>query len=145
MAKTNPNTDPYAPPPMHHDKSGAVVRVAILGGLLGAAALGYAWMAGQPQTASLVPEQAAQEQQMADAGYQVADPTLPEATSEALPPAPAPTAAPAPQRRSAPARRAPAPTPEPEAVAPPTAAPLPAAPTPLPPVDMPPPSGTIGG
>lgn len=144
MAKNNTNSDPYAAPPMHHDKSGAVVRVAILGGLLGAAALGYAWMAGQPQTASLVPEEAAQEQQMADAGYQVSDSAIPETASEALPPAPAPAATPAQQRRPAPAQRdpAPEPTPAPE-IAPPTSAPLPAAPTPLPPVDIPP-SGTVG-
>lgn len=146
MAKTNTNADPYAPPPMHHDKSGRFVRVAILGGLLGVVALGYTWMASQPQTASLVPEEVVQEQQMADAGYQVSDNTLPTGTAESLPPTPAPAATPAPQRRSAPVERAPAPeptpAPEPEAVAPPPAA-IPTAPTPIPPVDLPP-SGTVG-
>ena len=46
MAKTD-TTDPYAPPPMHHDRSGPVLRVALLAGLLGLAGLGYAWLAGQ--------------------------------------------------------------------------------------------------
>ncbi len=147
MAKTNnndikTNADPYAPPPMHHDKSGRVVRVALLGGLFGAAALGYAWMSGQEQTASLIPEETPQAQQMADAGYEASENTLPEAMPEALPSAPAPAATPAPRRRAAPVERAPAPapSPEPEMVAP---APVPAAPTPLPPMDVPPP-GTVG-
>jgi uncharacterized protein HemX len=65
MAKIN-QTDPYAPPPMHHDRSGTVLRGVLLAGMLGAAALGYVWYSGQEQTA-LVPE-VAEEQQMADAG-----------------------------------------------------------------------------
>lgn len=35
------NRDPYAPPPRHRDRSGAVVRVALVAALLGAAAWGY--------------------------------------------------------------------------------------------------------
>jgi hypothetical protein len=128
--------DPYTPPPMHHDRSGAVLRVTLLAAMLGAAGLGYAWMSQQPQTA-LVPE-VVEEQQMADAGYQVAPDALPAAAPET---APAPAAAPAPQRRSAPVERAPEPVPEPEPTPAPT--PVPAAPTPIPPVDMPPP-GTVG-
>ncbi|ANP44852.1 hypothetical protein [Candidatus Viadribacter manganicus] len=61
--------DPYAPPPMHHDRSGAVLRVTLLAAMLGAAGLGYAWMSSQPRTA-LVP-QATQDQQVADAGYRM--------------------------------------------------------------------------
>ena len=61
MAQNNKITDPYAPPPMYHDRSGGSVRVVLLAGLLGAAALGYVWMSGQEQTA-LVPE-VAQEQE----------------------------------------------------------------------------------
>ena len=139
MPKTN-NTDPYAPPPMHHDRSGRVVRVALLAGMLGLGGLGYAWYAGQEHTA-LVPE-AAQEQQMADAGYTV-DPTpIPETATESLPPAvtPAPTAA---QRRTTAPARAPEPPPEVETV-PPAVTPAPTQPTPLPPIDVPPATGTVG-
>ena len=131
MPKTN-TTDPYAPPPMHHDRSGPVVRVALLAAMLGAAGLGYAWFSGQEQTA-LVPE-AAQEQQMA--GYQVSSP--PEAATESLPAAP-PAATHAPTQRRAATR-----TPEPAPAPPPAATPVPAAPTPLPPLDAPPATGTIG-
>ncbi len=81
--------DRYTPPPMHHDRSGAVLRVALLAGMIGAAGLGYAWYTQQPQTA-LVPA-ALEEQQVADAGYQVS----PRATPEP-PPEPAPVAAPVP-------------------------------------------------
>ena len=129
--------DPYTPPPMHHDKSGAVLRVAILAGLLGAASFGYVWMQGQPRTA-LVPD-VVEEQQMADAGYRVDPATLPEATSEVTPPAPAAT--PAPQRRSAPVQREPEPVIDPEPT--PAAAPVQSTPTPLPPADLPP-VGTVG-
>ena len=69
MPKQTNNTDPYAAPPMHHDRSGGVVRVALLAVMLGAAGLGYAWFSGQ-ETTPLVP--VAEEQQMADAGYDVA-------------------------------------------------------------------------
>ena len=135
----NNERDPYTPPPMHHDRSGAVLRVAILAGMLGAAGLGYAWYTQQPQTA-LVPE-IAEEQQMADAGYQVTPEAVPQPTAEV--PAPAPAAAPTPQRRSAPVERAPEPVAEPEPTPAPAPTPVPAAPTPIPPVDLPP-SGTVG-
>jgi hypothetical protein len=29
MPKIKANTDPYAPPPMYHDRSGGVVRIAL--------------------------------------------------------------------------------------------------------------------
>lgn len=125
--------DPYTPPPMHHDRSGAVLRVAVLAAMLGAAGLGYAWFSQQPQTA-LVPE-VVEDQQMADAGYQVAPKAVPVET------APAPAATTAARRRSAPVERTQEPLPEPEAS--PAPAPVPAAPTPIPPVDMPPP-GSVG-
>lgn len=132
--------DPYTPPPMHHDKSGAVLRVAILAGLLGAAGMGYVWMQGQPQTA-LVPE-VVEEQQMADAGYRVDPTTIPEVAPDAVAPTPAPAATPAPQRRSAaPVQREPEPVVEPEPT--PAPAPVQSAPTPLPPADLPP-VGTVG-
>jgi hypothetical protein len=118
---------------MHHDRSGAVLRVAILALLLGGAVWGYTMFANQPQT-PLVAE-TAQEQQMADAGFAAAPETIPEATSESLPQA-AP-AAPAPQPRNttrAPAAESPA-----EPVPPPsTSSAPPTTPTPIPPVDVPP-------
>lgn len=126
--------DPYTPPPMHHDRSGPVLRVALLAAMLGVAGMGYAWMQSQPQTA-LVPEMA-QEQQVADAGYQVT-PEIPVASPETTSVAPTPTPR---TRRSAPAERSPAPEPVEAAPAP---APIPAAPTPLPPMDMAP-TGTVG-
>lgn len=123
-------TDPYAPPPMHHDRSGPVLRVALLAGMLGVAGLGYAWFSNQEVT-PLVP--AAEEQQVADAGYSV----TPEAVPESLPPEPAVTT-PAPAPRRAPAARVAEPTPEPEPTPAPAVTPVPTAPTPLPPMDTPP-------
>lgn len=35
------NRDPYAPPPRHRDRSGAVLRMALVAALLGAAVWGY--------------------------------------------------------------------------------------------------------
>jgi hypothetical protein len=121
------NQDPYAPPPMHHDRSGAVVRFAIIAALLGAAAWGYMTFAGQEQTA-LAPEPL-QEEQMADAaGYAPAPETFAETQ-----PAPQPPAARAPVVR----RTQPAPAPVEPAPPPPVAA-EPTTPAPIPPVDMPP-------
>lgn len=121
--------DPYAPPPMHHDHSGAVLRVAVIALLLGGAVWGYTIYADQPQR-SLVAE-TAPEQQMAEAGA-AAPQTLPEATSESLPQA-AP-AAPAPQpRRTTRAAEPPA-----DPVPPPSTSSAPTTPAPVPPVDVPP-------
>lgn len=126
--------DPYAPPPMHHDRSGAVVRVAILAALLGAAGLGYTWYLGQERTA-LVPE-VTEEQQMAAA--EPAPVTEPGPAAQA---APEPVPVTPPTRRAARAQRPePAPASEPEL----EPAPPPATPTPIPPVDAPPTSGTVG-
>jgi cytoskeletal protein RodZ len=123
------NQDPYAPPPMHHDRSGALVRIVIVAALLGVAVWGYASFTGREQTA-LVPE-IAEQQQMADASSSAAPDTLPEATSESLPEAaPAPSA---PARRTAPAAQQPA-----ESVPPPSTATTPTSPAPIPPVDVPP-------
>ena len=120
MPKQTNATDPYAAPPMHHDRSGGVVRVALLAVMLGAAGLGYAWFSGQ-ETTPLVP--VAEEQQMADAGYDVApSPVSPQAAPEAAAPTPAPAPA---QRRAAPTERAPAPAAEPDPTPPPAATPAP--------------------
>ena len=138
MPNQTNTTDPYAPPPMHHDRSGGVLRVALLAVMLGAAGLGYAWFSGQ-ETTPLVP--VAEEQQMADAGYAVAPPVNPEAAPEVAQPTPAPAPA---QRRAARTERTPAPAPEPEPTPPAAAAPVPTTPTPLPPSDVPPVSGATG-
>lgn len=138
MPKQIDNTDPYAAPPMHHDRSGGVVRVALLAVMLGAAGLGYAWFSGQ-ETTPLVP--VAEEQQMADAGYQVAPTVIPEAQPEAAQSTPAPAPI---QRRAARVERTPEPAVAPEPAPPAATTPVPATPTPLPPIDVPPVSGATG-
>jgi hypothetical protein len=128
--------DPYAPPPMHHDRSGAVLRIAIMAALLGAAAWGYMSFSNQPQTA-LVPE-VAEEQQMAESGYTTSPSALPPASPAAETTAPAAEPPPAPRstpRRTAPAEPASEPVPPPSTSTTPVA---PATPTPIPPVDVPP-------
>ena len=99
----NDPKDPYAPPPMYHDRSGRVVRLGLLAVLLAALGVGYfAWSAGNTQqSAALAPP--AQQQQLADAsGYYRAQP---ERMPQAQPVAPTPQAtAPAPTRRSTPTR-----------------------------------------
>lgn len=56
--------DPYAAPPRHRDRSGALVRLVVIAGLLGAAAWGYR----EYTTAAL------QSQTMAEAGHDSAPP-----------------------------------------------------------------------
>ena len=79
--------DPYAAPPPHKERSGGVVRLAVIAALLGAAAWGYMEYAQQPQTALVGP--AAEEQQVAEnQGYvtpsaQPAAPATPESTTPA--------------------------------------------------------------
>jgi len=63
--------DPYAPPPRHRDRSGWLVRLVIVAGLLGAAAWGYAEMSndrGQGLVAEEIQDGA---QRRADGGYDV--------------------------------------------------------------------------
>lgn len=69
--------DPYAPPPRYKERSGGVVRLAVIAALLGAAAWGYMEYAQQPQTALVEP--AAEEQTLADRSYDVpaAQPSAP--------------------------------------------------------------------
>src|SRR5690348_6927590 len=101
--KRNDTADPYAPPPMYHDRSGRFVRVGLIALLLAAVGVGYfAWSATSPapQTATIAPVQ--QQQQLADAGYRAQPEQIPQAQPVAPTP---PTAAPAPERRrSAPVR-----------------------------------------
>lgn len=58
--------DRYTPPPRHKERSGAIVRFAIVAALLGAAAWGYMEFAQQPQTALVEP---ASEERVADSSY----------------------------------------------------------------------------
>lgn len=58
--------DRYTPPPRHKERSGALVRFAIVAALLGAAAWGYMEYAQQPQTALVEP---ANEERVADSSY----------------------------------------------------------------------------
>jgi hypothetical protein len=76
--------DPYAPPPRHKERSGAVVRLAVIAALIGAAAWGYMEYSQQPQTALVEP--AAEEQQVAEnqaALTPSAQPATPQATTPA--------------------------------------------------------------
>lgn len=71
------NQDPYTPPPRYKQRSGALVRVAIVAALLGAAGWGYMQYSQQPQSALVEPEQ---EQRVAQSGYDTgyaADPVTP--------------------------------------------------------------------
>jgi hypothetical protein len=92
--------DPYAPPPRHRERSGALVRFAIIAALMGAAAWGYMEYSQQPQTALVDP--AAQEQSLADTTYDAtptAGPNMvedaPQSTTPAETPEPAPDRPPA--------------------------------------------------
>lgn len=77
-----PNTqDPYAPPPRHKERSGGIVRLAVLAALLGAAAWGYMEYSQQPQTALVEP--APESQQVAE--NQNAAPSASPAMSEDQP------------------------------------------------------------
>lgn len=120
--------DPYAPPPRHKDKSGAVVRAALLVAMLGGAAWGYMSFANAPQTASLIPaeEQTFAEARAPDGSYQATTPEKMEPTAPA---------ASAPATSSAPASRAATPTPAAEPVPPPATTSEPTAP--LPPIESP--------
>lgn len=86
--------DPYAPPPRHKDKSGALVRVVLIAAMLGVAVWGYTQYADGP---TLVAEQeAVQEQQVADAGYSVTPEAIPQGAPTDAPAAASDESAPAP-------------------------------------------------
>jgi hypothetical protein len=138
-----PPADPYAPPPMHHDRSGAIVRIAILAVLLAGVGFGWMYFSSHQQSAGLVAP-AADEQQLADNSDQQVYHTNPAiAAPEAAPQAPAPTPQAPPPRRAATQRPAPVHTPT-ESVPPPTTSTTPpvdstaplSPPTPLPPSDQ---------
>jgi hypothetical protein len=129
--KRTDTTDPYAPPPMYHDRSGRFVRLGLMALLLAGLGVGYfAWSATSPQqTATIAP--VAQQQQLADSGYR----TQPEQIPQAQPVTPTPpTAAPAPERRrAAPAARSSRSAPAAEEATPPPVSSVPTTPAPLPP------------
>lgn len=77
--------DPYAPPPRHKERSGAVVRIVILCALLAAAAWGYVEYGQGP---GLVGEAPQSEQVMADTRY---DNSILAPPPAAAPQAPQPT------------------------------------------------------
>ncbi len=83
MADTPQTNDPYAPPPRYKNKSGAMVRVALLAAMLAVAAWGYMTLQNAPQTALVAP--VAEEQSFADAdasqGYASPAPVAPAATT----------------------------------------------------------------
>lgn len=130
MAETPQTNDPYAPPPRYKNKSGAMVRVALLAAMLGGAAWGYMSFANAPQTALVPVEgQSFAEARAPDGSYRVNTPDLEPATN-----APAPT--PAAQPAAAPRAIAPAPAADP--VPPPSSTIEPSStPAPPPPVDAP--------
>lgn len=132
MSKRAAPTDPYAPPPMYHDRSGRLVRIGLIAVLLAALGVGYfAWQAGSPrEDAAFAPP--AQQQQLAQNVYRAPPEQIPQAqpaapTPQATSPAPAPVrhrAAPARPSRSSPVESTP-----PAAEAPTTPAPIPPATT----------------
>jgi hypothetical protein len=123
-----PPTDPYAPPPMKRDSSGAVVRIGVIGLLLAGAVWGYTTFSANQQTAFIAPP--AEEQQFAEAAPAVAPAFTPPAETAPTPPEPAPAAAPA-ARRAAPAAAPPAPVTTPEPAASPPAPITTSEPTPI--------------
>jgi hypothetical protein len=97
----HPDRDPYAPPPRHKDRSGAIVRVLIIAALIGAAAWGYMEFSQSQQTAGLTPP--AQEQTLADAGANAGYAVDQPAAQNSETPRPAPSSTPSPaQQPSAP-------------------------------------------
>jgi hypothetical protein len=75
--------DPYAVPPRHKERSGSVVRLAVIAALLGAAAWGYMEYSQQPQTALVGP--AVEEQQVAENQGYVTPPAQPAAPTTDTP------------------------------------------------------------
>lgn len=72
MAHTEQSTDPYAPPPRYKDRSGRVLRVVLLAGLLGLVGWGYVAFNEGPSLSAQVTE--AEEQQLADSSLDIAPP-----------------------------------------------------------------------
>ena len=79
--------DPHAAPPPHKERSGGIVRLAVIAALLGAAAWGYMEYAQQPQTALVGPtaeeQQVAENQGFVTPSAQPAAPATPESTTPA--------------------------------------------------------------
>jgi len=73
--------DPYAPPPRHRDRSGAILRVGLLAVLLGAAAWGFMAYDDGPSLVAEAPIE--QTQRLADSSL---DAPLPESEPLVVPP-----------------------------------------------------------
>lgn len=133
-----PPADPYAPPPMHRDRSGAFVRIAILAVMIAGAGFGWMYFSSHRQQTAELGAPTAEQRQLADNGdlqsYQANPATAPAPQTA---PAPKPT----PVRRAAPQRSAPVDVPS-ETAPPPTTSTTPStpapppSPTPLPPSDQ---------
>ena len=70
MNHSDQSNDPYAPPPRYKDRSGRVLRVVLLAGLLGLVGWGYLAFNDGPSLSAQVSE----EQQMADSSLDIAPP-----------------------------------------------------------------------
>ena len=131
MAKRS--TDPYAPPPMYHDRSGAMLRIGLIAVMLAAVGIGYlTWSSTTPQQTAMTNAPVAQQQQLADAGYRAQPEQIPQA-QPAAPTPPATTAAPARERRAAPARSSRSESAPVESTPPPVSN-VPTTPAPIPPL-----------
>lgn len=129
MPRQNEPIDPYAAPHAPKEKSGPMLRIAIIALLLVGAGIGYATLPDSDSQGLVPMEQeeaalATPPQQFADAG----DAGI-QAAPEAAPVAQEPAPAPAPARRAAP-QRAPAAEPQAEAAPPPTTEIAPVSPAP---------------
>lgn len=85
MNHSDQSNDPYAPPPRYKDRSGRVLRVVLLAGLLGLVGWGYLAFNDGPSLSAQVSE----EQQMADSSLDIAPPEpapLSEPADAPLPP-----------------------------------------------------------
>jgi len=100
-----PQADRYAPPPRYKNKSGGVLRVAILAGILGVAAAGYVLYSDRIEEAKNTPMVQEERDLAYNDSAQPADsmnPAPAETAPAAAPEAPAPAAAPAPEPLPAP-------------------------------------------
>jgi hypothetical protein len=102
MPRERQEQDPYATPPTHKHRSGAVVRVVLIAAMLGLAVWGYTQFS-DPNAPSLVAEEQTQQvaENRADGGYAVT-PT-PDAATTPQPAPAAPATAPQAAPRAAPA------------------------------------------
>lgn len=82
MNRPEQSNDPYAPPPRYKDRSGRVLRIVLLAGLLGLVGWGYMAFNEGPSLSAQVQE----EQTLADSSLDVAPAPLSEPADAPLPP-----------------------------------------------------------